>query len=76
MARPVREIKCRKCKRRINAIIVKEYGLINKNDSNETIFYQQVIIKDHRRSFWSSQHCNNSGSKFRMIVGYANAQSR
>ena len=75
MARPTRKIKCRVCKRKVDAIIAKQYGLMNKRDPDETIYYQQVIVKDHRKSFWSSRHCKNSGSKFRMVVGSDNAQA-
>lgn len=75
MARPTRKIKCRKCKRKVDAIIAKDYWIMNKKDPDEDLHYQQLIVKDHRKSIWKSKHCSNSGSKFRMVVGTANVQA-
>jgi len=48
---------------------------VNKKDQNEDLHCRQLIVKDHRGSFWSSKHCKNSGSKFRTVVGISDVQA-
>ena len=75
MARPTIKIKCRICKRNIDAIIVKDYGLPDKKNLDQTNLFRKLLIKDHRRSIWYSKHCSNSGRRFTKRNGTYDVQS-
>ena len=71
MARPTRKIKCKKCKRKVNAVIIASFERANRSDPSDytTDRYQRLLIKDHRRSIWNSRHCVSSGKTFVDWVG-------
>jgi len=67
MANPTMKIRCRGCKRKVDAIIVKEYITKTRLDllqgDGDWTKFRKLIIKDHRKSFFKSQHCRFSGRK-------------
>lgn len=75
VTKPTRKIKCGKCKRNVSAVILKQYSVMDKNDLDYDIHFQVLLIKDHRKSFWTSRHCSNSGRKIRKRVGYTTPQA-
>ena len=75
MARPTTKIKCRGCKRTIDAIIVKDYYMPKPFDpKNPDVIegpkFRKLIIKDHRRSIFRSRHCKFSGKHITQKMGY------
>ena len=74
MGRPTMKIKCRGCKRKVDAIIVKDYyipkGFDPDGNVDEGPKFRKLIIKDHRRSFFKSRHCPYSGRKMTKRMGY------
>ena len=75
MARPTKGILCRRCKRWVDVIIIKYYGIVNKKDPDETLHFQKLLIKDHRKSFWKSRHCSSSGKRITNFIGRSNIQA-
>ena len=69
MGRPTVKIKCKKCKRRIDAIILKKYWkwkcypIINTWKLNS---YQKLLIMNHNNLFWNSR-CRTSGKVFTRV---------
>ena len=67
------KVKCRGCRRKVDAIIVKDYGIDKSDDpdQNETKIanFRKLIIKDHRKSIWKSRHCKSSGQKITIRMG-------
>lgn len=72
MTRPTRKIKCKKCKRNVDAVIIADFKRTDNSDPSDTGVvnkYQRLLIKDHRRSIWHSRHCESSGKTFVDLVG-------
>lgn len=67
------KIKCRGCKRTVDAIIVKDYGIDKSDDPDQNVTktanFRKLIIKDHRKSIWKSRHCGSSGKKITISMG-------
>jgi hypothetical protein len=69
-------IQCRSCHRTVDLVpLGRPFGHVNKKDRQETKFYQKVMIKDHRISFWSRVRCRSSGKRMTIYWGSQDGQS-
>ena len=62
------KITCHGCKRKVNAIIIKEHWG-RYNDRMERTKYGIVQIKKHKRG-WFSSTCRATGRRFRTEIGF------
>jgi len=71
MTKPTRKIICKKCNRTIDAIILKQYTLPNKNkDSDSDPIFQKLKRKRHKKGLFSRQTCRGSNYIFTVRMGY------
>lgn len=59
----------------MDAIIVKTYSLQDEKYPDQTNHFEKLIIKDHRKSFWKSTHCNASGKRITIQIGVSDGQN-